>query len=235
MLVEFEEAVEIAVGAVHPVQRLELGAEHVGEEIDLRLHVAGIESEVVYAVRQSPWNPPKNLLVNHSRSAVLPARNPTHRALAGLGPAIHESVSRAQKFVDARAKPAQSGSKKCGLARIRCRSYIITAMLIGVPKEIKQREYRVGMTPGAVRELVAHGHQRPGRDRRRRRHRSAGRILSRFRRRDRARRRVGLWRDAEMVVKVKEPLHAEYAAAAPGPGSVHLSPSRRRQAARPRR
>ena len=32
-------------------------------------------------------------------------------------------------------------------------------MLIGVPKEIKNHEYRVGLTPGSVRELVAYGHQ----------------------------------------------------------------------------
>lgn len=32
-------------------------------------------------------------------------------------------------------------------------------MLIGVPKEIKVREYRVGLVPANVRELVAHGHQ----------------------------------------------------------------------------
>jgi alanine dehydrogenase len=32
-------------------------------------------------------------------------------------------------------------------------------MLIGVPKEIKVHEYRVGMTPAAVRELVQNGHQ----------------------------------------------------------------------------
>jgi alanine dehydrogenase len=31
-------------------------------------------------------------------------------------------------------------------------------MQIGVPKEIKVREYRVGMTPSSVREAVAHGH-----------------------------------------------------------------------------
>ncbi len=31
-------------------------------------------------------------------------------------------------------------------------------MLIGVPKEIKNHEYRVGMTPASVRELIAHGH-----------------------------------------------------------------------------
>ena len=32
-------------------------------------------------------------------------------------------------------------------------------MLIGVPKEIKTHEYRVGLVPGSVRELVHHGHQ----------------------------------------------------------------------------
>ncbi|MGB7502229.1 MAG: alanine dehydrogenase [Azonexus sp.] len=32
-------------------------------------------------------------------------------------------------------------------------------MLIGVPKEIKNHEYRVGLTPGSVRELVRHGHR----------------------------------------------------------------------------
>jgi alanine dehydrogenase len=32
-------------------------------------------------------------------------------------------------------------------------------MLIGVPKEIKNHEYRVGLTPASVRELTAHGHQ----------------------------------------------------------------------------
>ncbi len=32
-------------------------------------------------------------------------------------------------------------------------------MLIGVPTEIKNNEFRVGLTPSSVRELVAHGHQ----------------------------------------------------------------------------
>jgi alanine dehydrogenase len=32
-------------------------------------------------------------------------------------------------------------------------------MRIGVPKEIKVHEYRVGMTPASVREAAAHGHQ----------------------------------------------------------------------------
>ena len=32
-------------------------------------------------------------------------------------------------------------------------------MLVGVPKEIKPQEYRVGLVPGSVRELAHHGHQ----------------------------------------------------------------------------
>ncbi len=32
-------------------------------------------------------------------------------------------------------------------------------MLIGVPKEIKNHEYRVGMVPASVKELINHGHQ----------------------------------------------------------------------------
>jgi alanine dehydrogenase len=32
-------------------------------------------------------------------------------------------------------------------------------MLVGAPKEIKQAERRVGLTPASVRELVAHGHE----------------------------------------------------------------------------
>ena len=31
-------------------------------------------------------------------------------------------------------------------------------MLVGVPREIKVREYRVGLTPTSVREVTAHGH-----------------------------------------------------------------------------
>src|SRR5438270_11726416 len=32
-------------------------------------------------------------------------------------------------------------------------------MQIGVPKEVKTHEYRVGLTPGSVREIVHHGHE----------------------------------------------------------------------------
>ena len=36
--------------------------------------------------------------------------------------------------------------------------YIGETMRIGVPKEIKVMENRVGMTPGGASELVRHGH-----------------------------------------------------------------------------
>ena len=55
-------------------------------------------------------------------------------------------------------------------------------MRVGVPKEIKVQEYRVGLTPGAVREYVAAGHEVHGRDRRRRRHRRDRRGLPQGRR-----------------------------------------------------
>ena len=32
-------------------------------------------------------------------------------------------------------------------------------MIVGVPKEIKDNEYRVAMTPGGVRQLVEAGHE----------------------------------------------------------------------------
>ena len=32
-------------------------------------------------------------------------------------------------------------------------------MIIGVPKEIKNHEYRVGLTPRSVKECVNHGHK----------------------------------------------------------------------------
>jgi alanine dehydrogenase len=32
-------------------------------------------------------------------------------------------------------------------------------MRVGVPKEIKTHEYRVGLVPGSVRELAHHGHE----------------------------------------------------------------------------
>ena len=32
-------------------------------------------------------------------------------------------------------------------------------MIVGVPKELKTHEYRVGLTPTSVREVTSHGHQ----------------------------------------------------------------------------
>ncbi len=82
-------------------------------------------------------------------------------------------------------------------------------MLIGVPKEIKVHEYRVGLVPAGVRELVHNGHQVLVET-------NAGAGIGIF---DEDYRAAGaevvytakeIFARAEMVVKVKEPLEQEY-------------------------
>lgn len=78
-------------------------------------------------------------------------------------------------------------------------------MLIGIPKEIKKQEYRVGLTPSSVRELISqHGHQVIVET-------NAGEKIGFD---DDAYRHVGarivanagqVFDEAEMIVKVKEP------------------------------
>jgi alanine dehydrogenase len=82
-------------------------------------------------------------------------------------------------------------------------------MLIGVLREIKVREYRVGMTPAAVREAVAHGHRvivetgaGAAIDLPDEAYEAAGGQI--------APDPVAVYGRAEMVVKVKEPQASEY-------------------------
>ncbi|MBK8209445.1 MAG: alanine dehydrogenase [Rhodospirillales bacterium] len=81
-------------------------------------------------------------------------------------------------------------------------------MLIGVPREIKVHEYRVGLTPDSVREFVVHGHKVVVETR-------AGAGIGRS---DEDYRMAGaeiageakeVFARAEMIVKVKEPQAAE--------------------------
>ena len=81
-------------------------------------------------------------------------------------------------------------------------------MLIGVPKEIKDHEDRVGLVPAAVRELVAQGHRVLIQ-------KDAGCGAGIF---DEDYIRVGatltndaesVWSSADLIVKVKEPLADE--------------------------
>jgi alanine dehydrogenase len=83
-------------------------------------------------------------------------------------------------------------------------------MRVGVPKEIKIREYRVGLTPISVRELVVHGHQvlvetqaGVGAGYRDEHYIAAGATIIATAR--------DVFDQADMVVKVKEPLPAEIA------------------------
>jgi len=101
-------------------------------------------------------------------------------------------------------------------------------MRIGVPREIKTLEFRVGLTPSAVRELVHHGHEvavETGA--------GAGIALD-----DAAYHAAGaaiadtpdaVWAGADMVVKVKEPQPEEVARLREGQvlfTYLHLAPDR---------
>lgn len=82
-------------------------------------------------------------------------------------------------------------------------------MLVGVPKEIKNHEYRVAITPAGVKEFVNHGHKVVIET-----NAGAGSAIS-----DDAYRAAGaeivataaeVWSRAEMIMKVKEPITPEY-------------------------
>ena len=101
-------------------------------------------------------------------------------------------------------------------------------MLIGVPREIKVREYRVGMTPAGVRELVARGHRvlvergaGAGVDFDDETYRAAGaELLADV---------AAVFAGADLIVKVKEPQPSEWLLLRPGQGLftyLHLAPDR---------
>ena len=88
-------------------------------------------------------------------------------------------------------------------------------MIIGVPKEIKNNEYRVAITPSGVREFVKNGHNVVIET-----NAGAGSAIS-----DADYEKVGaqilssadeVWDKADLVLKVKEPIAAEYSRMRPG-------------------
>jgi alanine dehydrogenase len=99
-------------------------------------------------------------------------------------------------------------------------------MIIGTPKEIKNHEYRVGLTPESVRELVAHGHKLlvetgagGGIGASDDHYRAAGAEIVAT--------AAEIFAAAEMVVKVKEPQAVERAMLRPGQilyTYLHLAP-----------
>ncbi|MGX9144432.1 alanine dehydrogenase [Mesorhizobium sp. 128a] len=83
-------------------------------------------------------------------------------------------------------------------------------MRVGCPKEIKNHEYRVGMTPGSVREYVAHGHEvlietgaGAGIGADDNAYRAAGATI--------AKTAADVFAKSDMIVKVKEPQPNEWA------------------------
>ena len=103
------------------------------------------------------------------------------------------------------------------------------AMRVGVAKEIKAQEYRVALTPAGALELVQRGHEVLV-------ERGAG-AGSAFP--DEAYVAAGarlasvdeVWGEAELLLKVKEPIEPEYRAPARRARALHVPPHRRRRAA----
>ena len=82
-------------------------------------------------------------------------------------------------------------------------------MIIGIPKEIKNNENRVGMTPAGVRELVGHGHTvyvqhtaGDGSGFADSEYTAAGAVILPA--------IEDVYAAAEMIIKVKEPIEPEY-------------------------
>ncbi|MCO5220404.1 MAG: alanine dehydrogenase [Thermomicrobiales bacterium] len=82
-------------------------------------------------------------------------------------------------------------------------------MIVGIPTEVKDRECRVSMTPGGVGELVVHGHRvlvesgaGEGSGFADEAYAAAGAEIVRS--------HAGVFEQSEMIVKVKEPVPAEY-------------------------
>ena len=106
-------------------------------------------------------------------------------------------------------------------------------MKIGVPKEIKNHEYRVGLTPASVRELTSRGHAvlvergaGAGIGLDDERYAAAGAELVAD--------AAAVFGRAEMIVKVKEPQPSECAMLRPGQilyAYLHLAPDSRQAAA----
>jgi alanine dehydrogenase len=97
---------------------------------------------------------------------------------------------------------------------------------VGVPKEVKDHEYRVGMIPAGVHALATAGHEvlvqagaGGGSGIRDEQYEQAGARI--------APDAASVWGDAEMVVKVKEPIASEYGLMRPGQilfTFLHLAP-----------
>ena len=113
------------------------------------------------------------------------------------------------------------------------RRYGCRALRIGVAREIKTDEYRVALTPAGARELVLNGHEvlveTTAGD---------GQLVPRRRRTSAPARHscpsTDVWEQAEMLLKVKEPIAAEYPRLREGLVALHVSPHRRRRAAHTR-
>jgi hypothetical protein len=89
-----------------------------------------------------------------------PARCGDLSRLAALQRKFFWSIGNMRNFL----RQKSLSKRNCQGNASNCRDIIFSAikekiMLIGCPKEIKPQEFRVGLTPNAAHEAIAHGHQ----------------------------------------------------------------------------
>lgn len=82
-------------------------------------------------------------------------------------------------------------------------------MIIGVPQEVKDKEYRIALTPAGTEQLVREGHQvmieqnaGTGSGFQNQEYEQAGAVI--------VEKAADVWEKADMIIKVKEPLPSEY-------------------------
>ena len=103
-------------------------------------------------------------------------------------------------------------------------------MIIGIPREIKDHEYRVALLPSAAYQLIKRGHTvvvehgagigagYPDLEY----ERAGAKLVDSH---------AGVFEQADLIVKVKEPLPVRILAAPSGATALHLPPPRRQQTA----
>ena len=152
-------------------------------------------------------------------------RMPRGAAGSGLRPA--DAAAPAERCETQRGPSRQWG-------RVRSYKERLAAMKVGVPKEVKNHEYRVAITPAGVHELTRSGHEvfierdagagssipdedfvPPG-----------AAILPTA---------DDVWQTGDLILKVKEPVGRGVPPDAQGPGAVHLPAPRRRRGPAPTR
>src|SRR5438105_1227267 len=86
------------------------------------------------------------------RTSASPTPTPTRARCASPTVPTRCTATRSQSSSSASRPASPTRCRRCGNDEQR-------RLIVGVPREVKTHEYRVGLTPTSVRELISHKHQ----------------------------------------------------------------------------